>query len=62
MAVRTPLADIRAMSRIYVAHELRNAVVEELIAGLVGESSAESDVALMRDGRNREVWSKKGRR
>jgi hypothetical protein len=44
------------------AHELRNEVVEELNPDLMSESRAEPDVKPVRDGRNRGMVSKKGRR
>ncbi len=44
------------------AHELRNEVVEELIPNLVGESRAELDAPLPKDGRNRGMKGEKSRR
>ena len=47
---------------MFLAHELRNEAVEELIPDLVGESRAELKVELMRDGRNNGMEGEKGRR
>jgi hypothetical protein len=49
-------------SWLSTAHELRNEAVEELTPDLVGESRAELDIELMRDGRNRGMEGEKGRR
>src|SRR5216683_953739 len=45
-----------------MAHELRNEVVEELNPDLMSESRAEPDVKPVRDGRNRGMVRKEGRR
>ncbi len=44
------------------AHELRNEIVEELIADRVSESCAEQDAPLVRGGRTRGTESEKSRR
>jgi len=43
-------------------HELRNEIVEELIADRVSESCAEQDAPLVRGGRTSGMESEKGRR
>ena len=52
---------VRKMLARY-AHELRNEIVEELIADRVSESCAEQDAPLVRSGRTRRMESEKGRR